>query len=140
MSPHLNPQIVADQLAAVSSIPELVITAPQPLRILGGDGAILGSGNAMFGVQAQQYPVLPLLLPTFYQDDSTPQSTSSPVVGAEIYLLLPKLHTIAKNVNAALEAGNAALRERGLEGILNNLGMLQAQLPGLGRVFKLVIS
>ncbi|MBC6454800.1 MAG: hypothetical protein GDA43_17690 [Hormoscilla sp. SP5CHS1] len=35
-------------------------------------------------------------------------------------------------MEAALEAGSAALRERALERILNNLLKLQAQLPGLG--------
>jgi hypothetical protein len=126
------PQIVADQLAAVSTIPELVITAPQPLAIFWTGDAVIGFGNSLLAVEVQQHPILPLLLPTLYQEEQLPQPASSPVVEAEIYILLPKLHTIAKNVNAALEAGNAALRERGLERILNNLGMLQAQLPGLG--------
>jgi hypothetical protein len=51
--------------------------------------------------------------------------------GADINKLLPRLQTVAKDVDAALKAGSSAIRERGLEKILNNLGLLQVQVPGL---------
>jgi len=141
------PQIVADQLAAVDTISKLLLTAQD------------------------QHPLLPLLVPTFYQQGTElqeqPRSLGmleslriensllsqlliKPVItvfpagillisvlddledGTDIKILLPRLQAVVRDVNAALEAGNTALRERGLERILNNLGMLQAQLPGLG--------
>jgi hypothetical protein len=52
--------------------------------------------------------------------------------GDDINRLLPRLQAVAQDVNAVLNVGSAALRDRGLERILNNLAMLQAQLPGLG--------
>jgi hypothetical protein len=106
------PQIVADQLAAVSTIPELLATA------------------------TPEHPVLPFLVSAFYRskpDIENPSlETPFPFVEAEISLVLPKLQEVVMDVRAALAAGNAALRERGLERIRNNLSPLQAQLPGLG--------
>lgn len=106
------PQIIADRLTVVSNIPELVATAKS------------------------EHPLLPLLIPTFYQsetelENSTPQK-SAPFIKAEISRVMPRLQAVAKDVDAALETGNAALRERALELILNNLSRLQVQLPGLG--------
>jgi len=106
------PQIIADRLTVVSNIPELVATAKS------------------------DHPLLPLLIPTFYQseselENSTPER-SAPFIKAEISRVMPRLQAVAKDVEAALEAGSAALRERALERILNNLLKLQAQLPGLG--------
>ncbi|MCG8361789.1 MAG: ATP-binding protein [Pseudanabaenales cyanobacterium] len=107
-----RPQIVADQLAAVNTIPELLLTA------------------------TREHPLLPLLAPTFYQSETElEEQTGSwplPEIDTELSTLLPRLQGFAKDIDAALKAGNAALRERGLERILHNLGMLQAQLPGLG--------
>jgi len=169
------PQIVADQLAAVRTIPELLATAKP------------------------EHPLLPLLVPLFYQQNTELEeqlnlNTVSPVTkavnrllyissvvlltilmagtllilldafwavllastfsailghitaetllndlsgntedGNDINKLVPRLQIAAKDVNAALETRNVALRERGLERILdNNLRMLQLQLPGLG--------
>jgi hypothetical protein len=168
------PQIVADQLAAVHTIPELLATAKP------------------------EHPLLPLLVPIFYQQNTELEeqlnlNTVSPVTkavnrllligsvvlvaslisvtllilldtfwavllgstfsallgdivaetllndlsgktedGNDINRLLPRLQAVAQDVNAVLNVGSAALRDRGLERILNNLGMLQAQLPGLG--------
>jgi hypothetical protein len=50
----------------------------------------------------------------------------------EVSILFPKFQDIAKDVTNALAASNIALRERGLERILNQLTLLPAQLPGLG--------
>ncbi|MEH2167904.1 MAG: AAA family ATPase [Nostoc sp.] len=107
------PKIVADQLAVVNDIPELVATANL------------------------EHPLLPLLIPSFYQPepdvDQLPQQNSSLI--PELSVLFPRLQQTANDVQAASTAGSAALRERGLERILNELTRLQVQLPGLG--FKL---
>ncbi len=120
------PLIVADQLEAVSSISEIVVIA------------------------TREHLLLPLLLPTFYQSENEqekqPQQqtnetfieqvierlTSVFPYTTDISIVLPRLQAVAKDVDAALQAGSAALRERGLERILNNISLLQAQLPGLG--------
>ncbi len=168
------PQIVADQLAAVHTIPELLATVKP------------------------EHPLLPLLVPIFYQQNTELEeqfnlNTASPVTkavnrlrligsvvlvanliagtllilldafwavllgstfaailghitaetllndlsgntedGNDINRLLPRLQAVAQDVNAVLNVGSVALRDRGLERILNNLGMLQPQLPGLG--------
>lgn len=106
------PQIVADQLFKVSSVPELLLSA------------------------TAKHPLLSLLMPSFYQSETELEKPdlkiSSPVIQAEISIIFPRLQAIAKDVDAALKAGNAALRERGLERILNQLERLQLQLPGLG--------
>jgi hypothetical protein len=102
------PEIVADQLKAVGTIRELVITA------------------------TQQHRLLPSLVPTFYQSETELQieprlPTSSPPIEDEISKLLPRLQTIARDVNRAISAEEPALRVRGLERIRNNLRALQEQ-------------
>lgn len=167
------PQMVADQLTAVYTIPELLATAKP------------------------EHPLLPLLVPIFYQPNTELEehlklktvssvtkavnnlvligsvalvatlisgtllllldtfwavllgSTLSAILGQivtetllndwsgktedgnEINRLLPRLQTVAQDVNAVLNVGSAALKDRGLERILNNLGMLKVQLPEL---------
>ncbi|MGK7946326.1 MAG: hypothetical protein AB4058_17845 [Microcystaceae cyanobacterium] len=106
------PQIITDQLSNIHNFDQIIsITKPE-------------------------HSLFPLLIPTFYQSDSeaeiTPQPTASPYLKPEISILFPRLQAIARDVEAALEASNAALRERGLERILNKLGLLSTQLSGLG--------
>jgi len=106
------PRIVADQLAAVSTIPELLATA------------------------TPKHPILPFLVSALYRSElnivNPNLETPFPFVEMEISALLPRLQSVAQDVNAVLETGNLALRERGLERIVNNLLKLQVQLPGLG--------
>jgi hypothetical protein len=106
------PQIVADQLAQVSSVRDVILTA------------------------TNEHPLLPVLVPTFYESETEIGNinlkTLSSVIEAEIFILLPRLQAVAKDVNGTLEARSAALRERGLERILNKLARLQVQLPSLG--------
>lgn len=99
------PQIIADRLFATQTTAELISTA------------------------SPEHPLFPLLIPSFYAAESihTPAT-----IAPELSVLIPELQTIAKDVEAALETSSIALRERGLERILNNLTLLQAQLPGLG--------
>jgi len=52
--------------------------------------------------------------------------------GTDINKLLPRLQTVAKDVDAALKAGNIGIRKRALAPILTYLLRLQLQLPELG--------
>ncbi|WP_199344800.1 MULTISPECIES: AAA family ATPase [Nostoc] len=106
------PQIVADQLKQIQSIPELIFTANS------------------------NHPILPFLISPFYHLDSdsdtpTPE-TPLPRVKSELSILLPRLQTIIQDIQSALENENLHLRERGLEKINNKLVRLQSQLSSLG--------
>ncbi|MEH1828398.1 MAG: AAA family ATPase [Nostoc sp.] len=106
------PQIVADQLKQIQSIPELIFTANL------------------------DHPILPFLISPFYHlnsDSYTPnQETPLPKVKPELSILLPRLQTIIQDIQSALENQNIHLRERGLDKINNKLVQLQLQLPSLG--------
>ncbi|MEL4894045.1 hypothetical protein [Crocosphaera sp. Alani8] len=106
------PQIIADQLTTVKTLAELV------------------------SIAKPEHPLLPLLVPTFYQSDSeaenTPQTEISPYIKPELSIIFPRLQGVARDIEAALEASNGALRERGLERVLDRLASLSAQLPALG--------
>jgi hypothetical protein len=52
--------------------------------------------------------------------------------GTDINKLLPRLQTLAKDVDAALKAGNIGIRKRALDPIHTYLLRLQLQLPELG--------
>ncbi len=52
--------------------------------------------------------------------------------GTDINKVLPRLQIVAKDVDAALKAGNIGIRKRSLEPILTYLLRLQLQLPELG--------
>ncbi|MDJ0658692.1 MAG: hypothetical protein QNJ42_04300 [Crocosphaera sp.] len=98
------PQIIADQLTTFKTFAELVsITKPD-------------------------HPLLDLLVPNFYrsqsQEENAPQS--------ELSMVLPRLQEVARDLEAALEASNAALRERSLERVLAKLGRLPTRLLGVG--------
>ena len=106
------PQIVADQLKKIISIPELLFTANS------------------------DHPILPFLISPFYHLDSdsdtpTPE-TPLPKVKPELFILLPRLQILIQDIESALENENIYLRERGLERINNNVVQLQSQLPSLG--------
>ncbi|WP_218651746.1 AAA family ATPase [Nostoc sp. C052] len=106
------PQIVADQLQQIQSIPELIFTANS------------------------DHPILPFLISPFYHLDSESDIPTSetplPKVKPEISILLPRLQTIIQDIQSALENQNIHLRERGLDKINNKLVQLQLQLPSLG--------
>ena len=98
------PQIIADQLQQIQTIPELLFTANS------------------------DHPILSSLISPFYPTPETPL----PKVKPELYIILPRLQTIVRDIQSALENKNIALRERGLERINNNLALLKLQLPSLG--------
>jgi hypothetical protein len=103
------PSIVADQFAAVKTNAELI----DSFRL--------------------SHPILPFIIPAFYQSDKSDFSlVSSKSRNSEINILFPLLKEIAENTTAALQAGSSALRERGLERLVNQLKILPTQLPGLG--------
>ena len=58
--------------------------------------------------------------------------------GTDINKLLPRLQTVAKDVDAALKAGNIGIRKRALEPILTYLLRLQLQLPELGLTIRAI--
>ncbi|QMS90197.1 ATP-binding protein [Nostoc edaphicum CCNP1411] len=106
------PQIVADQLKQIQSIPELIFTTNSDHRIL------------------------PFLISPFYHLDSDSDTSTPeiplPKVKPELSILLPRLQTIIQDIQSALENENIARRERGLEKINNKLVQLQSQLSSLG--------
>ncbi|MDB9327612.1 hypothetical protein PN435_15835, partial [Nodularia spumigena CS-590/02] len=106
------PQIIADQLQEIKSIPELIFTTNS------------------------DHPIFPFLISPFYHlddDSDTPTpDTPLPKVKPELSILLPRLQTIVRDIQSALENKNIALRERGLERINDNLAQLKLQLPSLG--------
>lgn len=102
------PQIVADQLQQIQTIPELVFTANS------------------------DHLILPFLISPLYHLDSDSDNPILPKVKPELSIILPRLQTIIRDIQSALENKNIALRERGLERINNNLVKLQVQLPSLG--------
>jgi hypothetical protein len=53
-------------------------------------------------------------------------------VPEELAIVFPRLKSIAQDAILAFQNENIALRERGLERVLNQLKQLPAQLPGLG--------
>ncbi|MEH2116285.1 AAA family ATPase [Nostoc sp.] len=106
------PQIVADQLKQIQSIPELIFTT------------------------TSDHPILSFLISPFYHLDSnsdtpTPE-TPLPKVKPDLSILLPRLQTIIQDIESALENQNIPLRERGLEKINDKLVRLQSQLPSFG--------
>ncbi len=102
------PQIIADQLAQVQTLDQLIATA-QP-----------------------DHALLTPLVPAFYQTDESGMRVAVAPSQDETTLVFPRLLAIASDASRALEASNPALAERGLERCLTNLRTLQGQLPGLG--------
>ena len=105
------PQIVADQLQQIQTIPELLFTANS------------------------DHPILPFLIYPLYHLDAESDTPISETPLLEVTLELPsillRLQKIVQDIQSALENKNIALRERGLERINNNLVKLQFKLPSL---------
>jgi hypothetical protein len=83
---------------------------------------------------APTHSALPLLIPTFYHTSLKTElssSTTSPI-HPDIVTLFPHFQQIATHTKSLLQDENATLRERGLERLVTQLELLQAQLPGLG--------
>lgn len=148
------PQMITDQLTAITNISELIAIA------------------------TPEHPFLPLLAPTFYKAETLEtenriiqrvSSITNSLIhilsflildvsgygmkfptgeiiylfhieedGSDINKLLPRLQIVAKDVDAALKGGNPAIQERGLVNILNNLRSLHEKLYGLGLTTRAV--
>jgi hypothetical protein len=102
------PLIVAKQLTIVQNTPELI--------------------NSVVAT----HPILPLIIPAFYQSDEEMNSSLVTVKSddPEINLLFPRFQQIAKDTISALHNESSTLRERGLERLVCQLKILPAQLPG----------
>jgi hypothetical protein len=90
--------------------------------------------SALVNSSTSSHPIIPLLIPGFYQPSSETKTAPPPThwVHPDIATLFPRFQQIATDTAASLQAGSAALRERGLERLVTQLELLQAQLPGLG--------
>jgi hypothetical protein len=107
--------VVADQFAIVSNTTELMDSA-QP-----------------------NHPSLPLIVPDFYRFNDSNKSLTIPKSGsAEIDILVPIFQQIAKDTTTTLQTSSSALRERGLERLVDQLTILPTQLPELGFNLKAV--
>ena len=133
------PQIITDQLTAIENISELIaiatpehpflpLLAPifyqtQPLEI---ENQILQTISSFNNSLSRTLFILTLIrcLPKNWSFDIED--------GTDIYKLLPRLQTVAKDVDAALKAGNIGIRKRALDLIHTDLLRLQVQLPELG--------
>ncbi len=76
--------------------------------------------------------LLRTLLPSFYTFAEEAKTTELFPSNSELASVLPRLRSIAQDTDAALQASNSALKERGLEGIAARLEALPTQLPALG--------
>jgi hypothetical protein len=103
------PSIVADRFAAIRTTSELIDSI------------------------TPSYPLLPALIPTFYQPDEITRFAETPKSGnSEIDIVFLLLQRLVKDIVAALQGGTSALRERGLERLVDQLKKLPTQLPGIG--------
>ena len=103
------PAIVADRFATIRTTAELInsITPSQPL--------------------------LPFLIPAFYQPDEITRFAETSKSGkSEIDIVFLILQRLVQDILAALQGGSSALRERGLERLVDQLKKLPSQLPELG--------
>ena len=98
------PQVLADQLTAIQTIEDLQ------------------------SVASENHPLFSLLVPSLYQLELDIKVK----LPSEVAVLFPKFQAFARDVSNSLAASNVALRERGLERILNDLKLLPSQLPSFG--------
>ncbi|WP_434686415.1 AAA family ATPase [Pseudanabaena minima] len=95
------PQIIADQIAKVNTIHELIATV------------------------SLNHPTLPILVPSLYQTGETQ------IEIPKIVEIFPNFYIIAQDIKTALEISNIGLRKRSLERIKEQLILLSKQLSGL---------
>jgi len=133
------PQIITDQLTAIKNISELIaIATPEhpflPLlaptfyqtQTLEIENSILQTVSSINNSLNRILLIVSLIsyLPNNWSFDIED--------GTDINKLLPRLQIVAKDVDAALKAGNIGIRKRALQPILTYLLRLQLQLPELG--------
>jgi hypothetical protein len=79
------------------------------------------------------HPLLPLIIPSLDEFNLDTEFSAPPKSGnIEIDTLFPILQQTARDTTAALKGGSSALRERGLERLVDQLKKLPDHLPGLG--------
>jgi len=96
------PQLVVDQCAAVQDVDSLLLTA------------------------SEHHPILPQLVPTFYDDGASEKERLS--YPQEIGIVLPRLHALARDVQLASERES----ERGFRAVIEDLAELPGQLSNAG--------
>jgi len=136
-----NPDVGLDELRKMqaSHSPGLRHTARRALPRIVAEQLVSASDLTMLLNTARvSHPYLPALVPALYSPGEENFAKPTPVavealrrVQPEIAQLLPRFQDIARSVAAALESQSAVLRERGLERALNELRLLQGQLPGM---------
>ena len=128
---HKNPIVTLPEIQRIRSLslPGYQITTRKLLPLLVADqlNAPKISSEAI-QITKKDHPFLPTLIPQFYDDETTVTTSGS----HEVDLLLPRFQTIATDLSNALNASTIALRERGLDRIIQNLQNLQTNLPALG--------
>ena len=131
---HQNPIAALPEIQRIRSLtlPGYQITTRNLLPLVVSD-QIQSPRTAIEAIQItqQNHPFLPILVPQFYEEnlDETIAKASG---STEVDLMLPRFQTIATDLSNALNASTIALRERGLDRIIQNLQNLQTNLPAIG--------
>ena len=107
------PQLATDQLIAVQNIPEIIAIGTPNHEILSFFAPLY------YSKALPDYMITNIELIDFLEGYS------------QACELLPTFQKYAQNIDAAIQAGSIALRERGLERILDQLSTLNSQLSGL---------
>jgi len=133
------PQIITDQLTAIENISELIAIATPEHPFLPLLAPIfyqtqnLEIENQIIQMLSSFKDSLSRKIFIVALGKYLPKNWSFDIeYGTDIYKLLPRLQTLAKDVDAALKAGNIGIRKRALEPIHTYLLRLQLQLPELG--------
>jgi hypothetical protein len=116
------------------SLPGIKLTLEKALPIIVADRfASIQNTSELINSVTHTPSLLSQLIPIFYQSDKSDVSLAPRKSGSvEIDIIFPILRKTAEDTYAALIGGSAALRERGLERLVDKLKMLPVQLPGLG--------
>ncbi len=133
---HQDPNVglAAFQKMQTIALPGLQHTIQQALPlIVAAQLASNSTTSALINSINPDHPVLSLLIPAYYQGISGETVEITADSGnSDIAILFPRFQQVASDTEAALQAGSVALRERGLERLVDQLKLLAAQLPGLG--------
>jgi hypothetical protein len=116
------------------SLPGFKLTIRKALPLIVANRfAAVNTTTKLIDSVAPTHPILPLIIPAFYQSDENGEFLASPKSrNSEINIFFPFFKGIANDTAAALKAGSSALQQRGLERLVDKLKMLQIQLPGFG--------
>ena len=107
------PQLVVEQLTSVVAVSDLIPVATQQHSLIPRLVSFSSSEDKDFSLGELQ------------------KLWASRSVSNDLLILLPKMQIVAGNIQAALKAGNASLRERRLVKCLDELRELRSELPEL---------